>query len=100
MPRYRRPGVKRTSTGSCGVRGYTLQGRNGRVNYVGVTNSPSCRAGEHKQDGKRGSMRVETQPMSRPAARKWEADRLAAYRRNHGGNNPRHNQTRSGGWNG
>ena len=39
MPRYRRPGVKRTSTGSCGVRGYTLQGRNGRVNYVGVTNA-------------------------------------------------------------
>ena len=83
-----------------GVRGYTLRGRNGRVNYVGVTNSPTRRAGEHKRDGKRGSMKVETRPTSRSAAQRWEADKLAAHRRTHSGNNPRHNRTRSGRWNG
>ena len=92
-------GSNRQSGGSrSGVRGYTLRGRNGRVNYVGITNNPSRRAGEHKQDGKRDSMKVETQPISRPAALRWEAARLAAYRRNHSGSNPWHNQTRSGGW--
>ena len=98
MPRSggSRPSGERQS----GVRGYTLRGRNGRVNYVGVTNSPSRRAAEHKQGGKSGSMKVETQPMPRSSARRWEVARLAAYRRNHTGNNPRHNQTRSGGWKG
>ena len=43
-------------------------------------------------------MKVETRAMSRSAARRWEAGRLAAYRRNHAGRNPQHNQTRSGGW--
>ena len=96
MPRF---GRSRPTGGSRSrVRGYTLRGRNNRVDYVGITNNPGRRAGEHKQDGKRGSMKAETQPMSRPVARRWEANRLAAYRSNHGGKNPRYNQTRSGGW--
>ena len=91
----------RPSWGRLGrVRGYTLRGRRGRVNYVGITNNPARRHGEHKQEGKPGSLKIETRPMSRSAARRWEGARLAAYRRNHGGNNPRHNKTRSGGWNG
>ena len=45
-------------------------------------------------------MKVEIKAMSRLAARAWEAARLAAYRRNHSGNNPRFNRTRSGGWKG
>ena len=96
MPRSR--GNRPSGGNRGGVRGYTLRGRNGQINYVGVTNNPSRRAGEHRQDGKRGSMKVETSSMSRPTARRWEADRLGAYRRNHSGSNPQYNQTRSGGW--
>ena len=98
MARYGRSYGRMTSGGRRSARGYTLRGRYGRVNYVGVTNNASRRASEHRQDGKRGRMKVETRAMSRSAARRWEAGRLAAYRRNHAGRNPQHNQTRSGGW--
>ena len=99
MRSYRGTAAK-PPAGSRGVQGYTLRGKNSRVDYIGVTNNPSRRAGEHKRDGKRGSMRVETLSMSRASARRWESAKLATYRQNHGGKNPRHNQTRSGGWNG
>ena len=80
------------------VRGYTLRGRTGRITYVGISNDPNRRAGEHRMDGKPGRLAVETPAMSRSEARQWEAGRLAGYRRNHSGKNPRHNKTRSGGW--
>ena len=80
------------------VHGYTLRGRTGRINYVGVSNDPYRRAEEHYMDGKRGRLKVETSAMSRSEARQWEVERLAAYRRNHSGKNPRHNKTKSGGW--
>ena len=98
MPRYGRGGARRSSGGQRGVRGYSLRGRNGGINYVGVTNNPGRRATEHKHSGKRGSMKVETRGMSREAAQRWEARRLDTYRRNHGGKNPPSNRTRSGGW--
>ena len=79
-----------------GVRGYTLRGRNQRINYVGTTNNPGRRAGEHKSEGKSGELQTETRPMSRGAAEKWEANRLKAYRDNHGGKNPPHNRTKNG----
>ena len=79
------------------AQGYTLRGNNGRINYVGVTNDPTRRAAEHKQDGKSGSMNVETRKMSRPTARGWEENRLETYRGNHGGKNPPQNRTRDGG---
>ena len=47
-----------------GVRGYTLRGRNGKINYVGTTNNPGRRAGEHKSDGKSGRLQTETRPTS------------------------------------
>ena len=81
-----------------GVHGYTIRGRKGRITYVGISNDPYRRAGEHGTEGKRGKLRVETPTMSRSEARQWEARRLATYRRNHSGKNPRHNKTRSGGW--
>lgn len=80
------------------VRGYTLRSRTGRITYVGVSNDPHRRAWEHRMDGKRGRLRVETPAMSRSEARQWETRRLATYRRNHSGKNPRQNKTRSGGW--
>ena len=79
-----------------GVRGYTLRGRNGKINYVGTTNIPGRRAGEHKSEGKSGRLQTETRPMSRGAAERWEADRLKRYRDNHGGKNPPQNRTGRG----
>ena len=98
MTRYGRRGWNRSSSGRRTVRGYTLRGRNGRINYVGVTNNPRRRAAEHRQNGKLGWMKVENWPMSREAGDSWEAGRLAVYRRYHGGKNPPQNKTRSGGW--
>ena len=98
MPKFGRSGAGSRRASSGRVRGYTLRGKNGRIGYVGVTNNPDRRAAEHKQDGKRGNLQVETRSMSREVARSWESQRLAAYRRSHGGKNPPQNQTRSGGW--
>ncbi len=78
------------------VRGYTLRGSNGKVNYVGTTNNPARRAAEHAAEGKRGQLQPETRPMSRGAAERWEANRLSTYRSNHGGKNPPQNKTRNG----
>ena len=58
-----------------GVRGYTLRGKNGKINYVGTTNNPGRRAGEHNSDGKSGRLQTETRPTSRGAAERWEANR-------------------------
>ena len=78
------------------VRGYTLRGRNQKINYVGTTNNPGRRTGEHKSDGKSGHLQTETRPMSRGAAERWEANRLKTYRDNHGGKNPPHNRAKNG----
>ncbi len=99
MPRARRTGSSGNSRGRRGaVKGYTLRGRNSRINYVGITNNPERRITELKSDGKSGKMKVETKGMSRGSARGWETKRLANYRRTHDGKNPPHNQTRTGGW--
>ena len=79
-----------------GVQGYTLRGKNGKVNYVGTTNNPSRRAGEHSDEGKPGKLHPETAPMSRKAAESWEKNRLDTYRDNHGGKNPPQNKTKNG----
>lgn len=81
-----------------GVRGYTIRDWKRRITYVGISNNPHRRAREHGMEGKRGTLTVETPAMPRQKARQWEAERLDTYRRNHGGKNPRHNKTRSGGW--
>ena len=80
------------------VRGYSLRDGRGRPTYYGVSNNPRRRATEHKRDGKRGKLKVETRPMSRGYARSWEARKLARHRKTHRGKNPVHNKTRSGGW--
>ncbi|MDE2751666.1 MAG: hypothetical protein OXI83_03725 [Gemmatimonadota bacterium] len=80
------------------MRGYTIRGAGGRVNYVGITNSPRRRATQHRRSGKRGQLRVETGGMSRSKARRWEGARLARFRKQNKGRNPTYNRTRSGGW--
>ena len=98
MARNGRIGASKTSGGRSKARGYTIRGKHGSIDYVGVTNNPARRAGEHSRDGKSGSLKVETRAMSRESARNWEARRLDTYRRNHRMNSPRFNRTRSGGW--
>ena len=96
MRLYGQVGKNRSSSGQRTTRGYTIRGRFGRINYVGVTNNPERRASEHKQAGKQGKLKVETRVLSPTSAKRWEAGRLETYRRNRGGKNPRHNRTRSG----
>ena len=80
------------------ARGYTLRGKNDKINYVGITKDPARRATEHKADGKQGKMNVETPPMPRSDARNWEGNRLQTYRRSHDGKNPPQNKNKNGGW--
>ena len=101
MARYSRRGGRHRRAAGRGerVRGYSLRDGKGRPTYFGVTNDPGRRATEHKRDGKRGKLNVETRPMSRGYARSWEKRKLARHRKMHHGRNPVHNRTRSGGWN-
>ena len=98
MRKTSRSGYRRTGRRVSPVRGYTLRGRTGRVRYVGVTSNPGRRAAEHQRDGKTGKLRVEKSHSSRAAALRWERQRLAAYRKRHGGKNPPLNKTGSGDW--
>lgn len=98
MVRYSRRSRRKTAGKGRAVQGYSLRDRKGRPTYFGVTNDPSRRAAEHKRDGKRGKLKVETRRMSRAYARSWEKRKLARHRKTHRGKNPVHNKTRSGGW--
>ena len=80
------------------MRGYTIRGRGGKVKYVGITNNPRRRAAQHRREGKRGRLQVETSGMSREKARRWEEAKLARLRKSNRGRNPTYNKTRSGGW--
>ena len=80
------------------MRGYVIRGRGGRTNYVGITNNPRRRAAEHRRSGKRGRLQVVTGGMPRGKARRWEATKLARFRKSNRGRNPTYNKTRSGGW--
>ena len=62
--------------------------------YVGITGDPTTRSQEHVSDGKRfTSMNVVGPSVTRPSAETWEEERLATYRDNHCGRNPRYNKT-------
>ena len=71
---------------------YELRDRN-RVVYIGITNDPDRREEHHRAEGKRFSrMWLIGRQTTRAAAERWEEERLASYRRSHGGKNPRYNQ--------
>lgn len=68
----------------------------GEVVYVGITNDPDRRLEEHRSNKLFTSMVLVGNRTTLAAAKKWELERLATYRRNHGGRNPKYNQTNHG----
>lgn len=80
------------------VRGYTLRDDYGKIVYVGTSDNVRARRAEHRLNGKQfKELKVETGPMSRKEAERWEYSRLKSYR-NFTGRNPQYNKTESGGF--
>ena len=77
------------------VVGYTLRDAMGEITYIGISNNAERRATQHRKS-KIGKMKVETPPVPRWLARKWESKALDSYRRLHGGKNPPFNRTKHG----
>lgn len=61
--------------------------------YVGITKDPLRRRYEHSRTKEFTKMKIIGNVVTEASARKWEAERLAKYRKNHGGENPRYNHT-------
>lgn len=77
---------------------YSIRDAKGNTKYIGTTNNPARRAGEHRESGKlkgKDKLVVETKAVSRPSAEKVEAAKLRSHRSTHG-RNPRHNVTSDG----
>ena len=65
--------------------------------YIGEAANPERRAEQHRQEGKHfDRVQVTSRPIMKENARKREAEQLEAYRRGHGGKNPRYNETDEG----
>lgn len=68
-----------------------------RIVYVGITDDAERRRAEHEREGKEfTAMSIQGPVVTENTARKWEQDTLEQYRRNHGGRNPKYNQTDQG----
>lgn len=71
------------------------QGR--RVVYRGTTSAPEAREAAHRADGKVFDRLVPTsRRMTADGAKDKEKQSLEAYRRNHGGRNPKYNRDSDG----
>ena len=80
------------------VYGYTLRDNSGKVVYIGISDNPRARRIEHRLSGKQfKEIKIETKPMSRHQALKWEKERLKSYR-NFVGRNPTYDKTGDGGF--
>ena len=78
---------------------YSIKDSGGNTKYIGTTNNPSRRASEHRESGRLqqgDKLEVQTRPISKGSAERVERSKLADHRRNHGGENPRHNTTNDG----
>ena len=68
-----------------------------RVVYRGQTKDPDRRMKEHERDGKVFThMLIKGKAKTEAGAKKAERRSLETYRENHGGRNPRYNQTDHG----
>ena len=67
------------------------------VVYIGTTNDPGRREREHRDEGKKFSrLKPISRRMTEDGAKKKEAERLATYRKNHQGRNPKDNEDSDG----
>jgi len=67
---------------------------NGRVLvYVGTTNDPTRRHYEHSRNKTFTRMKLIGNRTTKQAAKEWERERLATYRKNHKGENPEYNHS-------
>jgi len=65
----------------------------GKIVYVGITDDPERREGEHQNEGKHfTSVNIVGPAVTKNSAELWEEKRLEQYRRSHGGKNPRYNK--------
>lgn len=70
--------------------------RGNRVVYVGITNDPSRREAEHRQDKDFTTMRIVGHPSTLDGASQWETNRIETYMRNHNGDTPLYNKNSHG----
>jgi len=71
---------------------YTLWDGRRKV-YAGTTENPDQRKQQHRAKGWRfTTMHREGPVVTRETALEWEQNALEAYRRGHGGRNPRYNK--------
>ncbi len=77
-------------------RTYALWDKRKKV-YIGESEDTDARAEQHRHEGKQfDRVEITSRPMKKDNAQKREADQLAMYRRGHGGEKPRYNETDEG----
>lgn len=65
--------------------------------YIGTTNDPERRLREHEAEGKYFTrMDVTSRKITSEGAARKEAQKLAVFRKGHGGRNPRYNMDKRG----
>lgn len=64
--------------------------------YIGISYDSVERAQQHQADKEFTRVEKVGIKTTREAAEKWERERLATYRKNHGGRNPKYNKTNHG----
>ena len=67
-----------------------------KVVYVGISDNPKQREAQHRQDKNFDKMKIIGRVSTRKGAEQWETERLDTYRRNHGGELPKYNDTLTG----
>ena len=68
-----------------------------KVVYIGSTNNPERREKEHQGENKNFThMNIISRQMTKDGAKAKEEERLATYRKGHGGKNPKYNKDSDG----
>lgn len=70
--------------------------RGNKVVYVGITDNPTEREAQHRQDKDFDKMRIIGSKSTRSGAEQWETDRIQTYMKNHGGETPEYNKNSTG----